>query len=133
MDFYNFFETQPYDDVYSLDVIHSIACLQSSVEIAMRHPFATIEDLERIKDQAEEVVEIAMRLQSHFPAFSSEFAVTTSLKDKVVDLIIIPVQMLLSYEKSDEEPKELWRKVEMAFMGPLSLSEEVRHLERFLY
>jgi hypothetical protein len=132
MEISDVFDSGHLDDVYGLDVVHSVACLQSSVEATLHNPFSTQQDLERVKDLAEEVVDIASRLQGHFAPFSVEFEVINSLKDKVFDMVIVPLGGLLNPGCTENNPKELWQSIEKAFFGPWSLSREVRALEQFL-
>lgn len=132
MEFTDYFGFVECDDVYSLDVIHSVACLHSSIDRAMQNPLTTQDELERIRDQAEEVVETASRLLSHFVPFGPEFESINVLKSKVFDLVIVPLNGILSSQKGGKSPTELWRSVEGAFYGEESITQDIRALERIL-
>ena len=131
MDYSDAFGAEQFDEVYHLDILRSLSHLQTSVEGLLHNPAACASDLEHIRDQAEEVIEIAARLQSHFAPFSFEFEVITSLKDKVSDMILFPVEGILNLTGS-KKVKQLWRSFERAFYGPGSIAQELSHLEQFL-
>lgn len=133
MNISDIYDSGDLDDVYGLDVIHCVACLQSCIEAALDNPFSTQEELERIKHLAEEVVDIASRLQGHFVPFSAEFEIINTLKDKVFDMVIVPLEGLLKPGATESTPKELWQSIEKAFFGPWSISREVKALEQFLH
>ena len=132
MEHWDLFESHPFEDIYSLDVIHSIACLQESVESSLRSAHMTLEELETIKEQAQEVVDIASRLQTHYPPFSNEYKVLNGLKDKVFSKVVMPLEGILMSKGMSLEQNDLWKSIEEAFYGPHSLTSEVGHLERFV-
>ncbi|MDN3504145.1 MAG: hypothetical protein P0S95_01050 [Rhabdochlamydiaceae bacterium] len=132
MELNHIYESHSYDDVYGLDVVHSVACLQSTVESIFKTGEARQSDLERIRDLAEDVVDIAARLQSHFAPFSREFKLTTSLKDKINDLVIYPIEGLIHPAETQDSSTHLWQSINDAFQGKRSLCNEVNHLQKYL-
>ena len=132
MELNHVYESHSYDDVYGLDVVHSVACLQSTVETIFKTGEAHQSDLEKIRDLAEEVVDIAARLQSHFAPFSREFRLTNSLKEKVCDMVIYPIEGLIHPAQTQDSSTELWQSINDAFQGKHALSSEVNHLQKYL-
>lgn len=132
MELTDVFESHSYDDVYGLDVVHSVACLQSVVEGIFESRSITHGDLEKILNHAEDVVEIASRLQAHFAPLSKEFALTHCLKDKVYDLVIFPIEGLIQLRLSKRIKEKHWATIKSAFFGEKSLIAEVNALQMYL-